>query len=249
MAISWKSVLLILALSVIFSCGPRRKDLTSKDVSTVMTTIQSVLQDSMVLAFDSISYSQTTMEHEEDFVDTEFEIGYSHENMVIIQNSFPKGGGDIDGIRGYYDSDGRHYGYRIFWSRILNRSKDDFKFSLTFPAESYSILGLPDAYLKLFLPPDTMTIEKLPLYNYGITGLKVFLDTHFDQPSNLHRTIGPGEEVFFFVGMLLHVPQQKGAIRTAIIPDGMDLSYRISIDPIGSAVIPCGRFSYSRALD
>jgi len=46
-----------------------------------------------------------------------------------------------------------------------------------------------------------MTIDKQSLYNYGITGLKSFLDTDFNK-TMLKRSINPKDEYLFYVVLL-----------------------------------------------
>jgi len=86
---------------------------------------------------------------------------------VIIQNGLPKGGG-------YTDSTGKSFGYRIFWTRVFNETATPLELTINFPADSFAILPSPDSYFKLFLPPDTMKLDKKSKYDYGVTGLKSF---------------------------------------------------------------------------
>jgi hypothetical protein len=48
-----------------------------------------------------------------------------------------------------------------------------------------------------------MTIDKEPLYDYGLTGLKSFLDNGLSKPSSLKRTISPKESSAFYVVALV----------------------------------------------
>lgn len=180
--------------------------------------------------------------------DTEFKYTDSAGKDVIIQNSGPKGAGNIDGdrdinaVRGYTDSTGTHYAYGIFWTRIINETTSPLELSIDFPADSLTIPPHPDNYFKLFLPPDTMTVDKLSSYNYGITGLRSFLDTNFNKPSVLQKTINPNEEYFFYIAMLNHVPDQRGPIRAGVVLEEQSLFYKVSVEPIGTKLIPIGQF-------
>lgn len=185
--------------------------------------------------------------------DTEFKYTDSAGKDVIIQNSYPVGGGNIDGVRdidavrGYYDSTGTYYGYGVFWTRIINETTSPLELTINFPADSLTISPSSDNYFKLFLPPDTMTVDKLSLYNYGITGLKSFLDTHFNTPTVLQRTINPNEEFMFYIALLLHVPDQRDVIRAGVVIEEQDLFYRISIDPFGPETIPSGQIVFKKS--
>jgi hypothetical protein len=88
---------------------------------------------------------------------------------VIIQNSFPKGGP-------YTGSPGKNsnYSFLIFFTRIKNETATPLELTMNFPADSFATGEGGNVYLKLFLPPDTMTFYKEPLYNYGVTSLDLF---------------------------------------------------------------------------
>ena len=176
----------------------------------------------------------------ERYIDTEYKYIDSTGKVITIQNSFPKGGGDIDGIRGYTDANGIQYGHGIFWTRVINETAIPLELKINFPADSMAITSCPDAYYKLFLPPDTITISKLSQYNYGITGLRNFLDTNFNKSTRLQRIINPDEEYIFCIVLLVHLPD-NGPIRTGFIAEGHDLFYNVSIEPFGSTLIPCGQ--------
>lgn len=152
---------------------------------------------------------------------------------VIIQNSYPKGGGYLDstGSRGYTDSTGKNFGYGIFFTRVINETATPLELTINFPADSFAIF-------KLFLPPDTMTLDKESLYNYGISGLRSFLDTNFNKPTMLQRTINPKEQCLFYIVTLFH--QGGGVARAALTLKEQDLVYKISLGQY-SALIPCGQ--------
>ncbi len=106
-----------------------------------------------------------------------------------------------------------------------------------FHADSFAIFPSPSSYIKILLPADTMTLEKIPLGDYGLTNLKSLLDTGFNKPSVLERTLNPKEECLFYIPIFIH--EARGTARAALVLKGQDLFYRISIDP-QSALIPCG---------
>jgi hypothetical protein len=149
---------------------------------------------------------------------------------VIIQNSLPKGDG-------YADSNGKIYGVAIFFTRIINKTANPLKLKIHFPADSIAIVSSPETFLKLFLLPDTMTLDKVSLYGYGVTDLRSFLDTGLNEPTMLQRTISPKEECLFYVGV--HYLRGGGVTRTGLVSKEQDLFYRIAIDH-HSTLIPCG---------
>ena len=158
---------------------------------------------------------------------------------VIIQNSLPKGGP-------YTNPTGKRFGRAIFWTRIVNETATPIEFTINFPADSFSISPLPLSYFKLFLPRDTMTIDKEQLYDYGATGLKSFMDTGLNEPTTLQRIIHPKEDYLFYVGMLMKMPD-NGPVRTGLVLKEEDLFYKVSIaGQLDSALIPCGHISFKK---
>lgn len=177
----------------------------------------------------------------------------SASNGVIIQNSLPKGGR-------YTDAAGKIFGYRIFFTRVINETGTHLELSIHFPADSFTNLPPPDSYFKLFLPPDTMTLDKEILYDYGATGLASFLNTGLNKPTMLERTINPGEECLFYIGTLFYQAtgdrsaraprlrtQQGGAVRAELVLKEQNLFYSISIvGQFDSGPIPCGRIIFKK---
>ena len=150
---------------------------------------------------------------------------------VIIQNSLPKGGGR------YTDPTGKSFSYVIFWTRVINETDTPVELTINFPTDSFPVIPSRDAYLKVFLPPDTMTLDKVSLYDYGLTGLISLLDTAFNKPAMLQRTINYKEECLFYIGMLLY--QASGTVRTGLVLEEQSLFYRINL--LDSELIPCGQ--------
>ncbi|MBI2429560.1 MAG: hypothetical protein HYV29_12350 [Ignavibacteriales bacterium] len=86
-----------------------------------------------------------------------------------------------------------------------------------------------------------MTLDKVPLGDYGLTNLQSFLDAGFNKPSMLQRTINSKEECLFYIAVLIY--QARGTARAGLVLKEQDLFYRISIDP-QSALIPCGQIVF-----
>jgi hypothetical protein len=170
---------------------------------------------------------------------TKYEYTDSIGKRLIIQNSFPKGGP-------YIDPAGKRFGHAIFWTRVINETATPIEFTINFPADSFSISSVPQAYFKLFLPTDTMTIDKELEYGYGATGLKSFMDTGLNKPTTLQRTIHPKKEYLFYVGMLMKMPD-NGPVRTGLVLKEDGLFYRVSIaGQLDSALIPCGQIVFKK---
>ena len=157
------------------------------------------------------------------YIDTESRYTDSTGIVVIIQNSAPKG-------IGYTDPTGKNFGGRIFWTRVINETSIPLELTINFPADSFAMLPSPDSYLKVFLPPDTMT-------------LKSFLDTGINQPTMLQRTINPKEACLFYIGVLFQ-GSKEGVARAGLVLKEQDLFYRINL--LGSALIPCGQIVFKK---
>ena len=141
---------------------------------------------------------------------------------LIIQNGFPRG-------EPYTDPNGKEYFKVIFWTRIINETDSPLEFKIDFPVDSYEVPSLPGEHVKILIPPDTMTVDKESLFNYGLTGLKSFLDTSIDKPSTLKRTINPKGSSGFYVVMLGPTTKvASGITRTGLSLKGQDLFYRFS---------------------
>jgi hypothetical protein len=162
------------------------------------------------------------------YLDTDSTYTDSAGITITIQNSLPKGG-----LR-YIHPSGKDFGYVIFWTRVINETESPVELTINFPADSFAVLSQPGTWFKLFLPPDTMTLDKVSLYDYGATGLKSFLDSGFNKPTMLQRIINPEEECFFYVAALYN-RGVDGVVRAALVLKEQDLFYRIT-----GIEIPCG---------
>jgi hypothetical protein len=143
---------------------------------------------------------------------------------LIIQNGGPKGGAK------YTAPNGAVYNYAIFWTRLINETAQPLKLSVSFPVNAYEVPSLPGNYLKILIPPDTMTLDREPLPFFGLTDLAPFFDRHLHQNSILKRTINPKESSGFFVVILSLAEGAHGTVRTGLHLKGQNLFYRIKID-------------------
>ncbi len=166
-------------------------------------------------------------------------------NRLIIQNSLPKGDG-------YIAPNGKKYFRVIFWTKMINETNNTLEFKIDFPSDFYEVLELPGNYYKVFIAPDTMTVDKEPLNNYGFSGLNSFLDNNFDKPTSLRRTIYPNSASGFYVTILSHSTNIKssGALRTGFNLKDQDLIYKVSryagkpeLSLISEKEIICGRIN------
>ena len=101
---------------------------------------------------------------------------------------------------------------------------------IDFPVDSYEVPSLPGKYYKILVPPNTMTLDKFPLFKYGLADLESFLDKSIHKPSSLNRTINPKESSGFYIVILSLIEGAHGTMRTGLSLKGQDLFYRIKID-------------------
>jgi hypothetical protein len=151
---------------------------------------------------------------------TKYEYTDSIGKRLIILNSFRKGAP-------YIDPKGISYGKVIFWTLLINETDNPLELKIDFPVDTFEVPGLPGKYYKILVPPDTMTIDKEPLYDYGMTRFKLFLDNNIHKPSSLKRTINPKESSGFYVVIIFD--HEVGApFQTGLSINGQNLVYRIS---------------------
>jgi hypothetical protein len=185
-----KSLLLIIATVVLFSCKQANKSTPETiDIETVNSVRKYEYADSMG-------------------------------NRLIVQNSLSRG------IK-YTDPTGKEYSKIMFWTRIINETDNPLELNIDFPAESYEVPSLPGKYFKILLPPDTMTLDKEPLQDYGMRDLKSFLDNSIHKPSSLKRTINSKESSGFYV-LILFDKGVSGPTRTGLSIKGQNLFYKVT---------------------
>jgi hypothetical protein len=143
---------------------------------------------------------------------------------ITIQNSLPKGG------MKYTDVNGEVYNYAVFWTRIINETDNSLELKINFPLDSYEVPSLLGKYYKILIPSDTMTLEKAPLFLYGLTNLESFLDKNIHKESMLKRTINPKESSGFYVVMLCLTEGANGTLRTELNLKEDNLFYRVKVD-------------------
>jgi hypothetical protein len=150
-------------------------------------------------------------------------------NGVLIQNSFPKGGP-------YRDPPEEQFGYRVFWTRIVNENDTPIELLVRFSADS---IATPELYLKLFLPPDSMSLDKVMLYSYGVAA-ESFLKTGLHKSTQRQKTIEPKGEYLFYIIAL--ATRMYGPARAELVLNDGKLFYSIKgISPdLDAVLIPCG---------
>lgn len=222
--------LLLLTTTVIYSCGQNNTPKPDKIPNEVTTLHSDTINESHIktATFSRDSYLHT----EADYTD-------STGNGIIIQNSYPRGGGLI-----YTAKEFQQYGYAVFWSRIINKTEKTVTLNIQFPADSFLVYPSPHVHFKLLVPPDTMTMDKVSVFSFGLEGVEAFVENNFYEPSQVQRTILPDEASSFYVILLSHLPTaDQGVSRTGLFLKEQELFYRLS-SPMGVKLIPCGRINF-----
>lgn len=143
---------------------------------------------------------------------------------LIIRNGYPRGGME------YTDPQGVKYRYVVFWTRMENETDAPVELELEFPLNSIENGYSPGKFLNLLLPADTMTLDKVSAFSYGLTDLKPFFDRNLHKPSSLKRTIAPKGSSGFYVVILGEVNEGLGgAMRTELSLTGQELFYAVKI--------------------
>ncbi len=155
-------------------------------------------------------------------------------NGIVIQNSFPKGGPYTGPtIKNF------NYSHLVFFTRVVNETESPLELTINFSADSIPIPNSHDTFVKLFLPSDTMTLDKQFLFDYGATDLE-----SLDKPTRFQKTIGPNDECLFYVVAIFYQTragawsQQRGGNRAEMVLKGQDLFYRM---PPQIDLLPCGQ--------
>lgn len=155
---------------------------------------------------------------------TKYKYTNSEGVSLTIENSLPKGGMKYNGLKGEI------YSYVVFWTRIRNETKNSLELNIDFPLNSFEVPSLPGKYYEILIPSDTMTIDKSPLYLYGLTNFETFLNNNIHKESNLKRIINSKESTGFYVVMLCLSEGAHGTIRTELNLKDNNLFYRVKVD-------------------
>ena len=196
--------------TVLYSCGQGSKSMPVK-VSTEL--------EKSIPVMSSENQTRPDVSNQKN-VDTRYVYSDPIGHNLIIENSYPKGG------LKYTDSKGKKYVYAVFWTRITNETNNPFELTMEFTEDSYELPSTPNRFFKLFIPSDTMTPEKEPLFNYGLD-LEKYLDTNLNKKNELIRTISPKGSSGFYVVTLFN-KGVDGTLRTGLSIKEQKLIYRIN---------------------
>ena len=188
---------LILVSLVITSCGQPRTSKTKE-------IVKSAREDNAATLGSYTAYH------------TMYEYTDSIGNSLVFKNSFPKG-------ELYTAPNGVKYVKAMFWTQIINNTNSPLELAIKFSGDSYDFLDSTGNSVirsyKLLVPPDTMTLEKERLRNFGLTNIGDFVSKSIDMPTLLRRTIHPKESSGVYV-IRLAVMQKSDSEPVKIKPKG-----------------------------
>ena len=147
----------------------------------------------------------------------------SESNGVVIQNSYNKGGPYTGPVKQYHNVSNL-----VYFTRVINETEQPLELTVNFTAESFAIPNSPDTFVRLSLPPDTMTLKKRNLFNYGVRDLD-----SFDQTHRYQKKLNPNEDCLFNVVAIFYQTkaeawsQDRGGNRAELVLKGQDLYYRM----------------------
>lgn len=225
-------LLLLLTMTWLIACGQQTKEQPKKATNTSEQVATSTHNKSQLYAAPELAK----------FIYTDTTYVSASGKEVIIQNSYPKGGMIAPNGKQYIDSTGERNGFAVFWTRIINTSDVPIELNINFPVETHAIFKSPGSYLKLFLPPDVLTYDKLTSFNYGLTELQSYLDANYNKTSTLQKTIQPNEEHIFYIATLSYIA--SGTPRSGLILKEESLYYRMSLEPDGGGIVSCGKLTF-----
>lgn len=138
---------------------------------------------------------------------------------LTIQNSVPKGGG-------YIGADGKRYPYVVFYTQVTNGTLDPIELNIDLPSGSFEFPLSSGNNMEIFLPSDTLNMDKISLMDYGLP-ITTYLEKGMPRSHALKRTILPEDTTAFYV-VLLSSKGVNGTLRTWLSLKGEKLIYTIA---------------------
>ena len=150
------------------------------------------------------SYGQS--ESIRNWVDSELKLTDAKGNLVKFINCLPRGGGVVY-------KNGKKYSYVVFWTRVYNQSATLLELKVKFPEVTF--FKSPDSYIQIVLPKETMSMDKVQLFDYGLTNLQSLLNDESKQLSVLQKKIKPNED-YIFLYFSFHSHRRVGSCQSQI---------------------------------
>jgi hypothetical protein len=189
---------------------------------------------SLILWFVYLNaYSQVASNR--NWVDSDLKFTDSKGNVAKIIHSFPRGGGEVY-------KNGKKYSYVVFWTRVFNQSATPLELKVKFPEVTF--FNWPDDYIRIVLPEETMLMDKVHAFDYGLTHLQSFLNDKSNQLNSLQKRINPNQEHIFYIIVFMHI-KNWGPARAKFELKDQALFYKISMGA-DTTMIPCGHLYFKK---
>lgn len=168
--------------------------------------------------------------------DIEWYSTYTNDTLSV-QTSYPKGGP----YKGDFNS-GFNPSYLVFVHRVKNYSNETIELNLSSNSSEISIPNSPNTFMKLLLPEEIMTEEKLHQKSYGLTKIEseVLVNT-------FRASVGARKSMLFYSVALFYQKQdgawthERGGNRAEVQIKGLDVFY--SMKPLIEAKL-IGRIAF-----
>lgn len=179
------------------------------------------------------AYSQVASNR--NWVDSALKLTDAKGNVAKFIHSFPRGGGEVY-------KNGKKYSYVVFWTRVFNQSATPLELKVKFPEVTF--FNWPDDYIQIVLPKETMLMDKVHAYDYGLTHLQSFLNDKSNQLNFLQKRINPNQEHIFYIIVFMHI-KNWGPARAKFELKDQALFYKISMGS-DTTMIPCGHLYFKK---
>jgi len=179
------------------------------------------------------AYSQVASNR--NWVDSALKLTDAKGNVAKFIHSFPRGGGEVY-------KNGKKYSYVVFWTRVFNQSATPLELKVKFPEVTF--FNWPDDYIQIVLPKETMLMDKVHAYDYGLTHLQSFLNDKSNQLNFLQKRINPNQEHIFYIIVFMHI-KNWGTARAKFELKDQALFYKISMGS-DTTMIPCGHLYFKK---
>ena len=206
-----RNCILILILTGLISCGKDRRSTPNAVKTKIVEPLENII----------ISKPLNSKQDYKEFIDTKFEYTDSKDKSLTIQNSLPRGG------LNFTDKFGKDYVYFIFWSKITNETDSSFKLNLEFSADLYELSSSSNNNFRIVFPTEKMEIDKVSLFDYGLSNLKSTLDNKLENSNTLKTTINSNETSAFYV-IILFEKSVDGLVRTGLSLKDNKVYYKVN---------------------
>lgn len=169
------------------------------------------------------------------WVDSELKHTDSKGNLVTLIHSLPRGGGVVY-------KNGKKYSFVVFWTHVNNQSATPLELNVQFPEVTF--FKSPDSYIHIVLPKETMSMDKVQSFDYGLTNLQSLLNDVSNQLCVLPKKIKPNEDYIFYTVVFIHM-ENWGPARAKFELKDQDLFYKISMGS-DTTIIPCGSLYFKK---